>query len=211
MISSSSSSSSTTCAPPGPFIAATSVLSIQTASNPISPDIVISLPKYIGPSSSLNIDLTSSSGQGGRDWLSLSFDVFSTYEYGTQIPYETIHIQSFLDYNYTSIYNPIPIPSSLLEAGASYTFSVTVCNFLNVCSRQEGYTTILAQEVPNLIIPGGRSRNIRRSNQLTINTKVTATSTNGAVDYYWDIRKSNDSSSMYISSTSKDPSKFIHG
>ena len=54
----------TSCAPTGAFVASFAI--IQTAVNPISPDIVISLPKYAGPSSPLTIDLTSSSGQGGR-------------------------------------------------------------------------------------------------------------------------------------------------
>ena len=200
------SSSSSTCAPPGPFVSSSTA--IQTAPNPIFPDVVITLPKYIGPSSSLMIDLTSSSGQGGRDWLSLTFKVFSTYEYDTEIPYDTAQIQSFLDNNYTSAFSPVLIPSSLLESGASYTFSVTLCNFLNVCGRGEGYTTVLIQEVPDLMILGSKSRTIRRSNQLTINSKATATSSQGTLEYYWNVRKANDSS-VNIPSTSKDPSKFI--
>ena len=195
----------TSCAPTGAFVESFAI--IQTAVNPISPDIVISLPKYAGPSSPLTIDLTSSSGQGGRDWSSLIFDVFSTYEYGTEIPYDTVHIQSFLDHNYTSTYPPIPIPSSLLQSGASYTFSVTLCNFLSICSRQEAYTTIVSEVVPDLTILGGKSRNVYRTNPLTINSQA-STSSGANLDYYWNVQKSN-STNQNILSASKDPTKFI--
>ena len=79
---------------------------------------------------------------------------------------------------------------------------------MNACSREEGYTTVLAQAVPGLIILGGKSRTLHRSNPLTINSKATATSSQGTLEYYWNVRKSNDSSE-YIPSFSKDPSKFI--
>ena len=62
--------------------------------------------------------------------------------------------------------------------------------------------------IPDLIILGGKSRSVRRSNPLTINAKAT-TSSHGMLEYYWDVRKSNDTSGEYIPSTSKDPSKFI--
>ena len=146
------------CAPNGPF--EESVVIVSTATDPTPPIVILSHPRFLGPSATLSLDLTSSSGHGGRDWKSVEFYVYGSID-DTGYSYNVSHIQEYLDAN-SSIFPPARIPSNLLIPGESFTISVTLCNFLDSCGRTETFVSVLSEEIPEVRILGPRTRYIRR-------------------------------------------------
>jgi hypothetical protein len=94
----------------------------------ISPAVTVSIATQIGPCDDLFLDMTSSSGAGGRLWKSVSFVVFGSDPNITKL-------QHFLStsINPSLVRAPFTIPSRLLSPGYGYSLEVKLCNFLNSC------------------------------------------------------------------------------
>ena len=90
---------------------------VQGPYNPIYPNIVLSVPNIISSCSNLSIDISSSSGSGGRPWKSMNWTVIGS-DNSTMT-----NIQSFLLKNSNSK-TIITIPSSLLSISSSYTITL---------------------------------------------------------------------------------------
>jgi hypothetical protein len=116
----------------------------------INPMITISLPSQLGPCDNLVIDLTASTGNGGRSWGSFSLQAESLS------PNITI-LQKFLS-QVKSIATPVVIPYTNLTAGYAYTLKVTLCNFLNSCSERS--TSFVISSATNVPIVSLNSQNI---------------------------------------------------
>lgn len=101
-------------------------VSVTAPSNILSPTIVVSIPSLLGSCDNLRIDLTGSTGSGGRNWKSFKLVVDGNSPNITSL-------QSFLD-TVNDISAPITVPNSYLTAGYAYTFHVGICNFLGSCS-----------------------------------------------------------------------------
>jgi hypothetical protein len=107
----------------------------------ISPAITISVPSQLGPCDNLAIDLTASTGNGGRSWQSFSLQAES-------ISPNITTLQKFLS-QVLSITTPVVVPYTNLTAGYAYTLHVTLCNFLGSCStRSTSFVVSSSTSVP---------------------------------------------------------------
>jgi hypothetical protein len=107
-------------------------VTISSPDEVLSPVVAVSMASEIGPCDDLNIDLTSSSGSGGRLWKSFSVKVVSLSPNATVLQ----DYLSSLSTNPSSSRSPISIPHSLLSSGYSHSFEITLCNFLGGCGMR---------------------------------------------------------------------------
>ena len=101
------------------------------------PYVGIASPDTLGPCDSLMLDLSSSTGNGGREWESVSIVVSST---GTT--QNTSIVQNFVNLDTYSINPPSVIPPSVLQKGVSYNFEITLCSFLSACGQANKRLTV---------------------------------------------------------------------
>ena len=102
-------------------VATTSVF-IQAPPSPALPLVVISMASVLSGCSPLSIDLSASSGSGGRAWLAPTFTVISSEGDGSAVA-------AYLNRNYT-FSGAISVPSALFPANGVYTIGVTLSTFL---------------------------------------------------------------------------------
>ena len=113
----------------------------------ISPSVSISAPAVIGDCDDLVLDLTSSSGNGGRPW----FDIAITVEALGTVNVSTL--QRFLSNNYEES-PPTPIPAKFLLKDVVYTFIVKLCNFMGKCSQASRRVLVQSKTIPTVTLPG---------------------------------------------------------
>ena len=131
--------------------------------SPIIPNVIFNSPRIIGKCTPLILDITSSTGSGGRNWLSVSVSVYSTAKFS-----ETAVIQSYLNNNFL-FSSPIQIPYYLLTPDNTYNFIIELCNYLNSCSRGNHQIFVSKQDLPTALLPGaGLRQTIKRSQRLKV-------------------------------------------
>lgn len=132
----------------------------------------------------VNIDLTSSVGSGGRSWSSIGFNVQSSAPSVSQL-------ESFLNKSYT-FSPPSPIPHKYLQSGYSYSFTVTLCNFLGACTQSSHFTTVINILAPSISFLGSSLRIISSYQPLVIESQAVVNDCNGGSSnmnliYEWSI------------------------
>ena len=125
---------------------------ISTADSPVSPVVSISSPSTVGSCDDFVLDISSSSGSGGRAWRSVTIIVTSTGS-STNTSAVQAHVDSVYEANRATT-----IPYALLAAGLSYGFEVSLCNFLGECSSGSHRCTKVATIMPALTIYGSALR-----------------------------------------------------
>lgn len=85
------------------------------------PVCVLSIPTQSGSCSDLTVDLSASTGSGGRPWKNVTWVIVSTKG-------DTSAISSYVTANFDTAVNVITIPKALLPA-AQYLFTATIINF----------------------------------------------------------------------------------
>lgn len=107
--------------------------------------------------------MTSSTGSGGRNWLSISVSVYSTAKLS-----ETAAIQSYLD-NHFLFSSPIQIPYILLTPNTTYNFIIELCNFFYSCNKGYHQIFVSTLDIPIALLPGaGIKQIVKRSQRLKI-------------------------------------------
>ena len=108
----------------------TSVVSlvIEAPAVPLLPTVLLSLPTQCGACNNLKLDLSASTGNGGRPWTSVVFNVQAANG-GTNM------IIAYLNSNYDIVANTVTVPRSLLFS-TTYSFSATLTNFFGFSSSQ---------------------------------------------------------------------------
>jgi hypothetical protein len=96
------------------------IISILPPAVTLYPTVVLSLPTEVSACNSLLVDLSASTGAGGRSWLSVAFTVKATNG--------DLLLASYLNANYNYITNTVVVPRSVL-ASATYEITVAVENF----------------------------------------------------------------------------------
>jgi hypothetical protein len=137
----------------------------------LSPPVVtLSMPSELGVCDDLLLDLSSSSGSGGREWQSLSFQVslLSTSSTPTS-PSSSSLLQQYLS-NLTSlpssksisslISTPIRIPKRLLTEGSVSSLEVWMCNFLSACGKR--FKSFVVSSSVNVPVVSLSSQNVIR-------------------------------------------------
>jgi hypothetical protein len=171
------------------------------------PEAVMKIPRNLGICSSLYLDLTLSTGSGGIPWNNITIAVNSSSPNITAL-------NVFLKQNDKSLSTrPLEIPSSLLEAPHSYSFTVILCNTMLHCGRTTQTVTTLTSLLPTVSIAGLKVRSVVVNQALSLSSVATLTncdepSSRAGLTYLWKVLNSTGSI-LQISSTSRDPSKFI--
>ena len=188
----------------------TKMVTIDTATNPISPSVSISSPSLLGSCTSLTLDVSSSTGNGGRSWKEVSVGVVSMDGNG-EITNST-SLQHFLSTQF-SLTPPTSIPSEFFIPGQSYNFIVKLCNFFGQCSQASKRVTVLSTLVPTISIPGSSLRTIKRSQTLSISSlgSIQQCGTSASyipLQYSWSVYKGKALDAS-VFSASKDPARLL--
>jgi hypothetical protein len=176
--------------------------------NPVVPTVSVSMPSLIGQCTPLKMDLSSSTGNGGRSWKSVDISVASssTDVAALQIYLKSSHFDSSL---------PVIIPADYLQPGSSYNFIITLCNFLAQCTPKSQKGAVGANVIPSIRVAGPNLRNIGVHESLSLSAFATLSRCNEDstkqtfynFEYKWSIYQG--TTPLTLLSTAKDPSKFI--
>jgi hypothetical protein len=140
----------------------TSILSPKATS---PPDVSVSIPNEIGPCDNLMVDLTASSGSGGRIWKS-----FSVVAIGLS-PNISLLQNFFLDLSShpLSVNEPITIPNKFFTPGYVYSLEITLCNFLNSCGTKiKSFVVTTSHDVPVVFLNSQNLVSLYRNSTLSV-------------------------------------------
>lgn len=177
----------------------------------VNPAVAITASDVIGSCASLTLDLSSSTGSGGRSWSGVRVTVTSADTSGAIG--NTTNLQSFLNSSF-ALNPPTVIPASLLSPGQIYTFQATLCNFLGSCASASKKVTVLFTLVPTATIVGPSLRTVKRSASLSLQVQASLPSCGGAasssasLSYYWVVSK-DGTPQFSLTSSSRDPSRLL--
>ena len=93
-------------------------MTLATPASPVVPVVLISAPGSVGSCDDILIDVSGSSGDCGRRWNRVTWDVKG---------YNRVNITRFLNTNFTDTNTVVKIPNSMLKPGA-YSFSLFLQN-----------------------------------------------------------------------------------
>ena len=182
---------------------------------PSIPTVILNAPQLVGPCANVTLDATASYGDGGRPFRSVSWNV-SAANYGptgSRVPVDTSNIESYLKRSSLQyqVDRPITISRHALSK-ASYTFTLTLTNFLGYSSAQTEVVVVSSDSnIPILSVLGPSYQVIVASSPLTIQsvaTLSTCSSRSKFIEYSWKVQLE---SGAYVSikSLSRDPSRFL--
>ena len=144
---------------------ASSSVVLTPPSTPQLPIASLSGPSLVGagPCVDVIVDVSSSTGSGGRPWQSVRFTVTSA------APNATL-MEGFLNYHYVES-PPTAIPHQLLQPGFKYHISVILCNFLGGCGQSNRKTiSVVNSEAPTSSILGASLRTVAKKDPVVVNS-----------------------------------------
>jgi Na+-transporting methylmalonyl-CoA/oxaloacetate decarboxylase gamma subunit len=176
-----------------------------------TPLVTMSMASTIGPCDDLVVDLTSSSGSGGRSWRSVSFLVGGL---GPNITLVQEYL-STLSANPSSVRSPVAIPNTVLRSGYAYSLAVRLCNFLGACgSKVKTFSVSSPKSVPVVSLNSRDTLSIFRNTSLLISGSAYVTVCGGGksreyLSYNWSLFENNAiMSSKELQSVSVNPQEF---
>jgi hypothetical protein len=198
--------SESTCVSNGLGASSKSLL-IQSPIAPVTPIITMRVPSALGQCSSLLLDLSWSLGSGGRDWRNVSVRASSSSSADT-----TTALNQLLSRNF-SVSPPTVIPATFFTAGVSYSFQVSLCNFLGKCGHGSGSVVVTQTLLPTVAIDGSAVRNVLISQPISLSSTAFVANCNGnpsalGINYVWKVMDNNLQVIFSVSSISRDPSRF---
>jgi hypothetical protein len=135
----------------------------MTSTVTLLPVIIISAPSVITESTFFILDLTSSTGSGGRPWKDVQISVASTAD--------TSLIQQFFSSSYTVV-PPTPLSPGLFTRQHYYNFLITLCNFLDHCRSASFRLYCGVDYQPSMAIYGAPSKIVSTADALVFEAKV---------------------------------------
>jgi hypothetical protein len=130
-----------------------------------SPVVVASIASKIGPCDDLIVDLTSSSGSGGRLWESVSFMVEGLSPNVSRVQDFFLYVSS----NPSSARSLIVLPNGLLSPGFAYSLEMKLCNFLGGCGwKVKSFLVSSSTDIPVVILHSPDVISIFRNTSLLI-------------------------------------------
>ncbi len=181
-------------------------ITVTVPDDVVVPSVYLISPSKLSSCDNLTIDATSSSGHGGRDWASITWNVSSASG-----NVDTSAISEYV--SSAAIVSPIAILRALLSDDETYYITLKLSNFLgNSAFQTVTVSTSSSSNIPSLAIIGSRSLSIKSSAKLEIQAKVYLSSCGvesdtTTVKYTWVIRDENNLI-QNNKSISSDPSKF---
>jgi hypothetical protein len=181
---------------------------LLSPSNPTTPLVQMSVPSMLGACDSMTIDLSASTGSGGRQWVQPTFRVTSA-----NTAANASVLATYLNSGY-SFKPPTAVPHTYLVPGHAYSITVTLCNFLLACSSASATVVVLNQLAPSVIISGSSQLSMLTTSTLSVSASAFTRSCGGSVTYNnlgvtWAIALASDGSSVSVNSLSSNPSKLI--
>jgi hypothetical protein len=175
-----------------------SSITIAKSPNPVKPAVFISAPYKVGTCDAPAIDVTTSTGSCGRDWKSAVLLI------------ESVPLSVTLGDH--SIFPPLVIPIGMLSAGYDYSFTYTLCNFMDVCSTALHVMHATDVKTPIVVIQGQATRAVFTQNSLLLTAdgytaNCDGTKSSSDVTYSWKVF-ANDVLDSSIVSISTDSKKF---
>ena len=164
---------------------------------------VLILPSYLDSCSSFVIDLSLSSGNGGREWAKVEYDVVSLGN--------TSHgavLNNYLSQLPLSERLIVNVNSGLISADV-YIITATLANFFNLVDTTNRMITVVADtRLPVLSILSPSVMVIKASSPLVILTRASGSpcSQSSYFNYLWMV---SNSSGYRFRSSSVDPSRFV--
>lgn len=149
-------------------------MTISAPLKPQTPVIVALMPSELGSCDDLLLDLSSSSGSGGRSWKSIDLKVSVSPSSLVSNPNITFLQRHLAAISTTSSVNsvlasPIVIPYPLFTGGCTYTLEVKLCNFLSTCGMTlKSFTISLSSSVPVSYLRSQSTVTMYRRNTLLI-------------------------------------------
>ena len=189
-------------------------VTIQGPAIPFIPTVILSAPHLVGSCANVTLDATASYGDGGRPFRSILWNV-SGANYGltgSRVPVDTSSIESYLQ-RFSLQYQvdrPITISRHALSK-ASYTFTLTLTNFLGFSSTQTEVVVVGSDSnIPILSVLGPSYQVIVASSPLNIKsiaTLSTCSSRSKSIEYSWTVQLESGAY-VPVKSLSRDPSRF---
>ena len=159
------------------YTAATSLV-VKTPAYLHLPTVSIIAPKVKGLCESYYLDISSSSGNGGRTWSVVNISVISTANTTDLLAY----ITNDTSYSYDP---PSKISKDFFAAGSTYTFVVTLCNFLNSCSSGSLSMSVPLSSIPYPVvkIAGSSVKYVYSYDEIVLRSSAYVTLCDGNVTY----------------------------
>lgn len=186
----------------------TAVGAIVASLTPVTPVVALSYAAVLGTCDSLLLDMTASTGAGGRPWLPPQITV-ETAPAGV----DTTELVTFLNSSYT--FSPPPaISANLLLGGVRYTVGVRLCNFLGGCGVGSAFIQVVAtSSVPVVAVQGSATRAVDTTQAVSVAVTAYTANCNGTISsanltYRWRVFQYGEYEMDSLVSQSVDPKKF---
>ena len=180
--------------------------------SPLSPEIAISVPSVVSPCTTFILDLTASTGSGGRPWAEVTVNVSSVLVSNRSL-ISASRITDFYRDDY-ALSPPTPLTSDYMVENSSYAFTVRLCNYLQQCNSASVTVDVMKLNViPIVTVAGSPSRRVKRSQTLSISADAYVSYCNSSSRYsdmilHWEVSEKGVTID-HLSSTSRDPFKFM--
>jgi hypothetical protein len=185
---------------------------LESPVEPLSPSIKIWAPSVLSYCSDYLLDLTSSTGDGGRDWSFYMITITSVVQSNKSV-IDAKAISEFYQDQY-QFSPPLPLPARVLRGNETYNVNVTLCNFMHRCGSSSTTVQVVDETAqPVVLIKGSVVRHHVRSEPLILQILsyvVICNQTNRVSNmlFSWKILKHGVGYISQPISTSRDPSKF---
>ena len=168
-----------------PSASTADVTTIQAPTRPVIPVVKTSGPSRVSTCDSFEIDFSSSTGSCGREWSSVAVTVTSTSSSAT-VEHLKSNIYSKLSEGKIGDSLSIKLDSDgLMEDESSYSFVITLCNFLQGCKSSEHSIYVYDASLgvlPMVQIMGPSNREVSRSTDLVVTVEGYISVCGGARD-----------------------------
>ena len=183
----------------------TSALSInvQRPVFPVAPTILVIVPTQIGTCNDLLIDLSASTGNGGRPWASIAWSVKAENGNATALA-------GFLTNNFNLLLNYLIVPRSLLSR-TTYAIGATVTNFLGDFASSTSIISVSGDpNLPVAFILGPVTRTMKAVDTLSLRGSAFASKCGltSLLTYNWSLTNASGTL-MFSKSTSPDQRLYI--
>lgn len=171
----------------------------------VFPIVSLIAPSSIKVNDSFVLDLSTSTGSGGRPWKSISFLV-------TTVPYDNIAsatLRNYLNKNYR-LQNGT-VPGGYVSIGFSYIIQTILCNFVDMCSSGVSEIRVEENTISNFLISGSPTRKVRIDSSLSLSVLSSTFLRQNSYTYIWKFYNgtSEDAYYSYIWSSAYEPTGFF--
>ena len=162
-------------------------VTIAPPTEPLRPSVVIAGPSQVGACDDVSIDITRSSGSGGRPWSSITFTVTSNAPNKSDVE---AYLNGVIFQN-----KAIRIANTLLNQRRAYSITAKMCNFLGACGQGVfSFVVSSSTNVPVVSINADQQFSVNRYNRLSISGQAYtsacgAGTTNADLSYKWSVYK----------------------